>query len=313
MKRQILVLFALALLSGVLFAQSSKNKVSPRIHKMIASTIKETQANLYDYNRDGEINCRDYSCIFKRTWDRKFPEEKALCTLVRNYQPGVMCHLFVNVRDDNYCAIEVEPQAYSPQHYLMTENWPRSMYDSAFNNYGETEEWLSEGQYIASSYSGGVANSGGASYGSTSCEECDMGYFSVGYMGCLSFEDSDDSCFISQEKYGLEFSFETPVYQDGFFIIFAFDYLTDGEREHPVHSVLTGVDVGYCFHPVFQPYVGSFAGVKWTDTFSMENVGFAWKVCGGSRFAFSSFCVRAEISYGSILGPAGMVSLGFGI
>ena len=50
--------------------------------------------------------------------------------------------------------------------------------------------------------------------------------------------------------------------------------------------------------------------MKWTDSFSWENIGFAWKVNGGIRIPLSSFTVRTGISYGTILGLAGNLAVG---
>ena len=50
--------------------------------------------------------------------------------------------------------------------------------------------------------------------------------------------------------------------------------------------------------------------MKWTDSFSWENIGFAWKVNGGIRIPLSFFAVRTDISYGTILGLAGTVAVG---
>ena len=115
MRKGFVFLSVLILLSTRTFALKDYSKISPRIHRMIVATIKETQANIYDYNLDGEINCRDYSCVFKVTWDRLYPKEAYRCTLVRNSPPYGNGHLFVNIEDDNSCPIDVEPQAHSPQ------------------------------------------------------------------------------------------------------------------------------------------------------------------------------------------------------
>ncbi|MBO4386028.1 MAG: hypothetical protein J5817_03330 [Treponema sp.] len=327
MRKGFVFLSVLILLSTRTFALKDYSKISPRIHRMIVATIKETQANIYDYNLDGEINCRDYSCVFKVTWDRLYPKEAYRCTLVRNSPPYGNGHLFVNIEDDNSCPIDVEPQAHSPQHYLMYETWTAGEFSNqAYNAYGETEYWLAEpqrlanvlpnkssggygyGYYSNSSYSNGSYSNN--SYANSSNENVLLGYFSVGYMGSLDLKDSSDSGFLNSQKCGIEFAYETPAYQDGFFAVFAFDYVCDEAKA--MRAVLTGMDFGYCFLPIFQPYVGCFGGIKWYDDFYWGDIGFAWKVCAGSRFTFSSFCVRAEVSYGSILGPTGMVSLGIG-
>ena len=320
MRKEFAVLSVLFLFFTKAFAQKDYSQISPRIHRMIVATVKEAQANVYDYNLDGTVNCRDYSCVFKITWDRKFPAEAYRCILVRNTPPNEVGHLFVNILDDNSCYIDVEPQAYSPQHYLMAENWPKGKYsNAAYSYYNETDYWLSEPRGFAmAEHSGRSGNSGASYYSSASSagdsgENAGSGYFSLGYMGSLSLENSSDSGLLNFQKYGIELAFETPFYEDGFFLIFAADYITDGEGEHKEQALLTGLDVGYCVNSIIQPYVGTFAGVKWTDTFSLENIGFAWKVCAGNRFSFSSFIVRAEVSYCSVLKGTAMVAIGIGL
>ncbi|MBP5576271.1 MAG: hypothetical protein J6X67_05880 [Treponema sp.] len=316
MRKGFAVLSVLVLFCARGFAQKDYSQISPRIHRMIVATIKEAQANVYDYNLDGQVNCRDYSCVFKITWDRKFPDEAYRCILVRNTPPNDVGHLFVNILDDNSCYIDVEPQAYSPQHYLMAENWPRGKYSNdAYSYYNETDYWLSEPRGFAVA---GHSGSSSSYYNSTSSagnsgENACGAYFSLGYMGSLASEDSSDSGWLNFQEYGIEFAFETPFYENGFFLIFAADYITDGDKEHQEHVFLTGLDVGYCVNAILQPYVGTFAGIKWTDTFSMENLGFAWKVCAGNRFSFSSFLVRTEVSYCSVLGCSAMVAVGLGL
>ena len=75
MRKEFAVLSVLVLFFTKAFAQKDYSQISPRIHRMIVATVKEAQANVYDYNLDGTVNCRDYSCVFKITWDRKFPAE----------------------------------------------------------------------------------------------------------------------------------------------------------------------------------------------------------------------------------------------
>ena len=71
-----------------------------------------------------------------------------------------------------------------------------------------------------------------------------------------------------------------------------------------------GFDLGYGVLSFFQPYLGGSLGMKWKDSFSWGNIGFAWKVNAGIRIPLSSFTVRADVSYGTILGLAGTVAVG---
>ena len=69
---------------------------------------------------------------------------------------------------------------------------------------------------------------------------------------------------------------------------------------------------GYGLLSFFQPYFGSSLGMKSTRMKSTdkEKLGFAWKVNGGIRIPLSSFTVRTDISFGTILGLAGTVAVG---
>ena len=69
---------------------------------------------------------------------------------------------------------------------------------------------------------------------------------------------------------------------------------------------------GYGLLSFFQPYLGGSLGMKSTRMKSTdkEKLGFAWKVNGGIRIPLSSFTVRTDISFGTILGLAGTVAVG---
>ena len=265
MKKLIAVFFALAFLTAATFAQTAKSKISPRtnthsntrINEMIIATIIEAQENVYDYDGDGQINCLDYSCVFKLTWDKNFPGEKYRCSLVRNYQPDVMNHLFAQVQDENFRNIEIETWTDNPYHYLLTEIWPSDRYNPAFNRYGETERWLSEGNRslkpkkaevrIAKSYSSGSSGSYYHDYSSFSAS--DTGYFSVGYTTSIFSPDSGKSgksSFINSQKFGIEVSTETAFRDGERFAALVFDYLLDHTEENPpIHGFwdLTGATV----------------------------------------------------------------------
>ena len=73
--------------------------------------------------------------------------------------------------------------------------------------------------------------------------------------------------------------------------------------------MLFGYDLGIKLMEYIQPYTGISLGLKWYDSFLGDST-FAWKICGGFRFAFPLFCINTDISYGSILGVATTVSIG---
>ncbi|MBQ7538117.1 MAG: hypothetical protein IJT42_04050 [Treponema sp.] len=148
MKKKILAVFYSVCLLLSLFAERvirSRKQISDRTNDKIIRTLREAQSCIYDYNDDGLINCIDYACLFKLTWDKKFPAEKSRCSLIRNLQHGKMNHLFAQVQDENSCWIEIEPWTYNLSQYLMTEIWTGNQYNPKFNHYGETEYWISQG------------------------------------------------------------------------------------------------------------------------------------------------------------------------
>ena len=270
------------------------------MNRRIISTIQEAQAGIYDYNNDGKINCIDYSCLFKVTWDKNYPNEKFRCELVRNLQGNVMNHLFVRILDEKFNYIEVEPWAHNPNLYLMTENWPKERYSQNYNIYGETEFWLADGR---------KQNSGQTRETKKSSKPIGT-YFSLGYTGSFNLENKTESGFFNFNNYGLELSSETMADEGDIFTILSFDYLMNHSEEKTVDSWLLGIDFGYGVLSFFQPYLGASMGMKWTDTFSWDTIGFAWKVNTGIRIPLSSFIVRLDISYGTILGLAGTLVVG---
>lgn len=139
------------------------------------------------------------------------------------------------------------------------------------------------------------------------------GYFCVGYMGSFESVSSEDSSFINFNKFGFELSSESTAELSNLFAILSFDYIvdnSDGTDENKKSSWLLGLSWGYSALPFFEPYVGSSLGMKWTDSFSWDNIGFAWKVSGGIRIPLSDFVIRGDVSYGTILGLAGTVAVG---
>lgn len=155
-----------------------------------------------------------------------------------------------------------------------------------------------------------ATSSTSTSYSSSNSSNPIGGYFSFGYTGSFNLENETESSFFNFNKCGFEFSSETLADQGDIFAIFSFDYLIDHSEEKTVDSWLVGFDWGYGLLSFFQPYLGGSLGMKWTDSFSWENIGFAWKVNGGIRIPLSSFTVRTDISYGTILGLAGTVAVG---
>lgn len=113
--------------------------------QMIVAALRQSQAQVQDFNGDGEINCMDYSCSFKAAWDSMYPDQKERCELVRNKNPLTgMHHLFALVKGGMNADIEVETWAFYPDVYDMQSNWTDGRYDRKYNIYGETKRWMRE-------------------------------------------------------------------------------------------------------------------------------------------------------------------------
>ena len=124
---------------------NNKPQDTPKIDwdAAIIRTVQKTQATLRDVDHDGVVNCVDAAIMFKWIWDEDYPLLKDTCTIIRNYNPGVMNHLFIAIQSTTKTLVYVEPRAYYPQQYTMSYNWDK-LYDSRFNWYGETQKWLNK-------------------------------------------------------------------------------------------------------------------------------------------------------------------------
>ena len=115
-----------------------------KYRKQILDTLDRTKQYVTDVNKDGEVNCIDYSCTFKMIWDKMY--EASDCEIVRN-KSGTMNHLFIRTRQYNGRPWEcIEPQAAVKDitKYFMEDFWSSDVYNPVYNVYGETEVWLKE-------------------------------------------------------------------------------------------------------------------------------------------------------------------------
>jgi len=111
------------------------NQNNPENIPHILKVIK--QQNVLDLNRDGKINCIDYSITFRNLYGYN-----AKLIINRNYITG-MNHMFVIVQyPDSINTIHVEPQG-DPDWYTMGQVWGVK-YDQ-YRNHDVTDVW---GQYI---------------------------------------------------------------------------------------------------------------------------------------------------------------------
>ena len=170
------------------------------------------------------------------------------------------------------------------------------------------------GKELAPSTSTTAATSTTTTTTTSSSSGSSLGGFSLGYMVGVNLKNETESSFFNFSKSGYEVSFE-PFWLnldlDPSFVIFTFDYLIYRSDEPLVSSILMGGVWGYNIFEFFQPYFGGALGIKWTDDFSWERTGFAWKVNAGIRIRLLYFLnIRVDISYGTILGLAGTLSVG---
>lgn len=115
--------------------------------KHILDTLDKTYKYATDINKDGFINCVDYSVIFKRLWDKQYDSRN--CEIVRN-KSSTMNHLFIRVRQNSNTPWEcIEPQAARKDitKYFMEDFWSVAEYNPLYNFYGETDRWLEEDKH----------------------------------------------------------------------------------------------------------------------------------------------------------------------
>lgn len=47
-------------------------KTSAEFDSEVSMIMSIVQKNVYDYDKDGKVNCKDYAVLFKKTWDKYF-------------------------------------------------------------------------------------------------------------------------------------------------------------------------------------------------------------------------------------------------
>lgn len=113
--------------------------------ELIEVMLQHTQDGLYDVNRDGQINCIDYTtCFMEAYWEYVPYTRRADCEIVRNVNPGTgMNHLFIRYKstDKKVGWVYIEPQG-TIDCCIMSEYWGNK-YDRRYNYYGETQWWMS--------------------------------------------------------------------------------------------------------------------------------------------------------------------------
>lgn len=216
--------------------------------------------------------------------------------------------------DPQYCVIYPESLKNLPYAPAMGTRITRtgSGYggNSSYSSSRSSSEGNSSGWSDSSDWSDSYSNSSESG-----------GYFSVGFTGVLDFSKTSEILgnFVNFDKFGLQFGFESPS-DESIFMIFLVEYLCDhletdddgfyDENKELSDAVLIGLDLGFPLLTFFQPYGGGSIGIQKTGGWE-NNPLFSWKVNGGIRFAFSSFCVRLDVSYSRVLKSATTIALGF--
>lgn len=117
---------------------------------MIDELVKETELCVSDRNRDGTINCIDYTLTFKELYDESHGVlEHDYCEIVRNVNEAQdFNHLFVRIKGFKGKWIYVEPQYsicnadnFGIYKWGMRYVWG-DRYNPRYNIYGETKYWL---------------------------------------------------------------------------------------------------------------------------------------------------------------------------
>lgn len=139
------VIFACLFLCGLLMFNPAgtppsytKTEASVKLNNAIPIVIREVRMNVKDLNRDNDVNCIDYAVKFWLVWTSKFSNK---CEIVRNYNPGILHHLFVRIQDDDGLWIYVEPRAHNEFNYIIENVW-KEQYNPNYNYHGETDYWV---------------------------------------------------------------------------------------------------------------------------------------------------------------------------
>lgn len=94
----------------------------------ISDAVVRTHSQVRDMNRDGKVNCVDYSLTFKSIWEAE--HGKGSCVLMKNHNDATgMHHMFVKVRHTYNVWTYVEPQG-------TADNWtPYSVWGRRYSPY----------------------------------------------------------------------------------------------------------------------------------------------------------------------------------
>lgn len=113
-----------------------------RHHEFIVRILQQTRRYVTDVNRDGEINCIDYSITFYRLAERDGTYHPMHFDIVVNYNPYTgMNHMFIKFRVDGE-TYYIEPQSQGDyDKYLMEAKWGDE-YNPVYNIEDKTYYYL---------------------------------------------------------------------------------------------------------------------------------------------------------------------------
>lgn len=133
---------AIALFASLKPAEEIRPHTMYRDDDFIVNVLHNTRANVHDVDRDGKVDCMDYTITFKREWDKLYNPRD--CEILR-FCDMKTAHLFVQVRESQYKSwYWVEPQG-ADNNYMISDVWGSKITsDKVFR--GETQKWLKYGK-----------------------------------------------------------------------------------------------------------------------------------------------------------------------
>ena len=115
--------------------------IDHELENKIMLTSREVNRQVTDLNKDGLINCIDYTCLWKIIWDRRYPDAASIATIIRIKNDRIH-HLCIGIYDDYSNMILVETQVINRNYFVSY--WYAGLFNKQDIIYGETKKWLSE-------------------------------------------------------------------------------------------------------------------------------------------------------------------------
>lgn len=110
------------------------------LNQCIGDILCQTHSQVKDLDKNGKIECIDYSVTFHVLWHKKYARVAA-CNLTINRNPSTgMNHMFITIKTDK--EYHIEPQYYD-WFYIMETVWGNK-YDSKYDIYTPHHFWYVE-------------------------------------------------------------------------------------------------------------------------------------------------------------------------